>query len=41
MRCASGVPGPPAANLALTRATIDGLLGLPTPADWDDRRSSQ
>jgi hypothetical protein len=40
VRHLTGVPGPPAANLGLTRATIDGLLDLPTPPDWDDRSAA-
>ncbi|MDX6367588.1 MAG: hypothetical protein QOK30_2664 [Nocardioidaceae bacterium] len=40
VRHLTGVPGPPAANLALTRATLEGLLGVPTPTDWDDRSTA-
>jgi hypothetical protein len=40
VRYLAGVPGPPAANLALTRATIEALLGVPTPPDWDDRSTA-
>lgn len=29
-------PGPAAEPLALTRRTLDTLLGRPTPAEWDD-----
>lgn len=28
--------GPSAEALAIVRSTLDGLLGRPTPADWDD-----
>ena len=28
--------GPSAKALAVVRSTLDGLLGRPTPADWDD-----
>lgn len=30
--------GPSAANLALVRRTLDGLLGRPAPADWQTQR---
>jgi mycothiol maleylpyruvate isomerase-like protein len=40
VRYLPGVPGPPAENLALTRATIEALLGVPTPPDWDDRSAA-
>lgn len=30
-------PGPSASPLAVVRRTLDGLLGHPAPADWDDR----
>lgn len=30
------VPGPSAGPLAVVRRTLDGLLGRPAPADWDD-----
>jgi len=29
-------PGPAAETLAVVRCTLDGLLGHPGPADWDD-----
>lgn len=29
-------PGPAAGPLAVVRRTLDGLLGRPAPADWDD-----
>jgi hypothetical protein len=31
-----GAPGPSAGPLASVRSTLDGLLGRPSPADWDD-----
>jgi hypothetical protein len=40
VRYLAGVPSPPAANLALTRATIEGLLEVPIPPDWDDRSTA-
>jgi Mycothiol maleylpyruvate isomerase N-terminal domain len=40
VRYLAGVPGPPAPNLALTRGTIEALLGVPTPPDWDDRSTA-
>jgi hypothetical protein len=31
-------PGPSPEGLAVVRATLDGLLGRPAPADWSDER---
>lgn len=33
-----GAPGPSLEGLALVRRTLDGLLGRPAPASWDDTR---
>jgi len=30
------VAGPSGPGLAVTRATLDGVLGQPVPAGWDD-----
>jgi hypothetical protein len=31
-----GAPAPEPASLALVRRVLDGLLGAPVPASWDD-----
>jgi hypothetical protein len=31
-----GTPAPEPASLALVRRVLDGLLGAPVPASWDD-----
>jgi hypothetical protein len=40
VRYLAGAAGPPAANLALTRATLEALLGRAAPAEWDDRSTA-
>jgi hypothetical protein len=40
VRYLAGAPGPPPANLALTRATLEALLGRTAPDGWDDRSTA-